>query len=107
MVSLTTLTLVVGLIHVGLGGGVIIITYRLLETSFGAAVPVGLAAGGLVIGGDWIVGKSVMSQLHPMTLPVVEQLVISAAVGAMIGLVGFSLLFQPEEPNDGEGVATW
>lgn len=107
MVSLTALTMSVGLIHVGLGAGVVLVTYRLLETSFGAAAPAGLAAGGMIIMGDWIVGKTVLGLLYPMTWTVVEQLVVSAAVGAMVGLVGFSLLFQPEQSNDGEEVAAW
>ena len=107
MVSLTALTLTIGLIHVGLGAGVVLVTYRLLETSFAAAVPAGFAAGGLVIVGDWVVGKAILGQLYTMTWTVVEQLVLSAAVGAMVGLVGFSLLFQPERPDDAEEVATW
>lgn len=104
---LTALTLTIALIHVGLGAGVVLVTYGLLEKSFTAAVPAGFTAGVLVIVSDWIVGKAILGHLYTMTWTVVEQLVVSAAVGAMVGLVGFSLLFQPERPDEEEEVATW
>jgi hypothetical protein len=106
-ISLTALTAAVGLIHVGLGAGIVGLTYRTLELSFGGAAVIGLGAATAVILCDWLVGTTVLGLLHPMTWRAVEQLVIGAAAGAAVGLVGFALLFRPEEMADPEEVRIW